>query len=88
LHVKVNDNIVLVGTAHISKDSVNEVKEAIDKYKPDIVAVELCKRRYDAITKKDQWENTPITSLLRSNNSYLIRTGQLVSKLNNKLNLS
>ena len=38
-----------------------KLKQAIEKYKPDIVAVELCKRRYDAITKKDKWENTPVT---------------------------
>ena len=61
---KVNDDIILIGTAHISKDSVREVKEAIKKYKPDIVAVELCKRRYEGIIKKDKWENTPVTSLL------------------------
>ena len=41
MQVKVNDNIVLVGTAHISKDSVKEVKDAIEKYEPDVVAVEL-----------------------------------------------
>ena len=54
MHIKVSDNIVLVGTAHISKDSVEEVKEVIEEFKPDIVAVELCQRRYDAITKKDK----------------------------------
>ncbi len=69
MQVKINDNIILVGTAHISKESVEEVKEAIEEYKPDIVAVELCKRRYESITKKDKWENTPITSLLKSDNA-------------------
>jgi len=72
LQIEISDNIILIGTAHISKDSVNEVKDAIRIYKPDIVAVELCKRRYESITKKDKWENTPITSLLKSNNSYLM----------------
>ena len=39
--IKVKDNIILVGTAHISPKSVKEVKEAIIEFKPDIVAVEL-----------------------------------------------
>ena len=65
MQVKVSDNIILIGTAHISKESVKEVKEAIEKYQPDIVAVELCKRRYEAITKKDKWESTPVTQLLK-----------------------
>jgi len=52
LKVKINDNIFLVGTAHISKESVDEVKNAIKEFKPDIVAVELCQRRYEAIQRK------------------------------------
>jgi pheromone shutdown-related protein TraB len=85
LQVKINDNIILVGTAHISKDSVKEVKEVIEEYKPDIVAVELCKRRYEAITKKDKWENTPITSLLKSNNAYLMLAQTFLSSIQRKL---
>lgn len=85
MQVKVNDNIILIGTAHISKDSVEEVKEAIEKFKPDIVAVELCKRRYDAITKKDKWENTPVTNLLKSNNAYLMLAQTFLSSIQRKL---
>jgi pheromone shutdown-related protein TraB len=85
LQVKVNDNIILIGTAHISKDSVEEVKEAIEKFKPDIVAVELCKRRYDAITNKDKWENTPVTNLLKSNNAYLMLAQTFLSSIQRRL---
>jgi pheromone shutdown-related protein TraB len=85
LHVKVNDNIVLVGTAHISKDSVEEVKQVIEEYKPNIVAVELCKSRYEAITKKDKWENTPISKLLKSSNAYLLLAQTFLSSIQRKL---
>jgi pheromone shutdown-related protein TraB len=85
LEAKVNDDIILIGTAHISKESVEEVKEVIEKYKPDIVAVELCKRRHDAITKKNQWENTPITSLLKSNNAYLMIAQTFLSSIQRRL---
>ena len=85
MEVKVNDGIILIGTAHISKESVEEVKKAIEKYKPDIVAVELCKRRHEAITKKDQWENTPITSLLKSNNAYLMLAQTFLSSIQRRL---
>ncbi|UCD14296.1 MAG: TraB/GumN family protein [Thermoplasmatales archaeon] len=85
MKVKVRDNILLVGTAHISKESAEEVKEAIEEYKPDIVAVELCNRRYEAITKKDKWENTPITSLLKSNNAYLMLAQTFLSSIQRKL---
>jgi pheromone shutdown-related protein TraB len=85
VEVKVTDNIILIGTAHISKDSVEEVKKVIEKYKPDIVAVELCKRRHEAITKKDQWENTPVTSLLKSNNAYLMLAQTFLSSIQRRL---
>ena len=85
MQIKVNDNIILIGTAHISKESVEEVKEAIEKYKPDIVAVELCQRRYDAITKKDKWESTPVTKLLKSNNAYLMLAQTFLSSIQRKL---
>jgi len=85
LQVKINDNIVLVGTAHISKDSVDEVKSVIEEYKPDIVAVELCKRRYEAITKKDQWENTPVTKLLKSGNAYLMLAQTFLASIQRRL---
>jgi len=85
LQVKVNDNIILVGTAHISKDSVNEVKQVIEEHKPDIVAVELCKRRHDAITNKDSWENKPVTTLLKGNNAYFMLAQTFLSSIQRKL---
>ena len=85
MKVKVNDNIILIGTAHISAESVEEVKQAIDEYKPNIVAVELCKRRHEAITKKDKWESTPIDKLLKSNNAYLMIAQTFLSSIQRKL---
>jgi pheromone shutdown-related protein TraB len=85
LYEKINDRIILVGTAHISKDSITEVKEAIEKYKPDIVAVELCKRRYEGIVNKDRWENTPVTSLLKSNNAYFMLAQTFLSSIQRRL---
>ena len=82
---KINDNIILIGTAHISEDSVNEVRQAIETYKPDIVAVELCQRRYDTITKKDKWENTPVVALIKSNNAYFMLAQTFLSSIQRRL---
>jgi pheromone shutdown-related protein TraB len=85
LEEKINDNIILIGTAHISEESVNEVRKAIEIHKPDIVAVELCQRRFESITKKDKWENTPVTSLIKSNNSYFMLAQTFLSSIQRKL---
>ncbi len=85
MHVQVNKNITLVGTAHISKDSVEEVKQVIEDQKPDIVAVELCQRRYDAITKKKEWESTPVNKLLKGGNAYLLLAQTFLGSIQRKL---
>ena len=82
---KINDKIILIGTAHISEESVSEVRQAIETYKPDIVAVELCQRRYDTITKKDKWENTPVTALIKSNNAYFMLAQTYLSSIQRRL---
>jgi pheromone shutdown-related protein TraB len=85
LEEKISDNIILIGTAHISEESVNEVRKAIETYKPDIVAVELCQRRFETISKKDKWENTPVTALIKSNNAYFMLAQTFLSSIQRKL---
>ena len=85
MNIKITDNIVLIGTAHISQESVEEVKKVIEEYKPDIVAVELCQRRYDSITKKQEWENTPINKLLKGGNAYLLLAQTFLGSIQRKL---
>jgi pheromone shutdown-related protein TraB len=46
--------IRIIGTAHVSKESVREVKEAIEEFSPDVVAVELDASRYAALKKQAQ----------------------------------
>jgi len=85
LQVKINDNIILVGTAHVSKDSVDEVRSVIEEYKPDIVAVELCERRYETLINKDKWENTPITALIKENRAYVILAQTFLASIQRRL---
>ncbi len=42
-------NLVLVGTSHIAKQSLKEVKQAIEKENPDIVALELDRPRLQGL---------------------------------------
>ena len=40
------ENLILVGTSHIARESILEVEEVITKEKPDVVALELDKGRF------------------------------------------
>ena len=44
--------LTIIGTAHVSEESVNEVKDAIYEQHPDIVAIELDRGRYAKIRNK------------------------------------
>ena len=85
MEVKVSDSIILIGTAHISQESVDEVRAAIEKYKPDMVAVELCENRYKTLTEKDRWENTPVTHLLKGNKAYLVLAQTFLASIQRRL---
>ena len=52
MEARIGDDIILIGTAHVSDKSVAEVKEAIEKYKPAVVGVELDEARYNELWMK------------------------------------
>jgi len=45
-------NLIIIGTSHISKYSVENVTEVISKLKPEIVAIELDIGRFNSLTTK------------------------------------
>jgi pheromone shutdown-related protein TraB len=60
-----NKEVILVGTAHVSKDSIEEVRQSILNTKPDVVAVELCQRRYDVLKNPKNWQETDIVGVIK-----------------------
>jgi len=63
--------LIIVGTAHVSKKSVEEVRELIEKERPDAVAVELCPRRYHALVH-GQREEISIANVIKSGNVFML----------------
>ena len=57
--------ILLVGTAHVSKESVDLVRSVIETEQPDTVCVELCPSRFQAIRQKDQWQQMDIMKVIK-----------------------
>ena len=56
--------IIIVGTAHVSEKSVQEVISKIEEMRPDIVAVELCPARYRALIGQEVEKEIKISELL------------------------
>jgi len=74
--------ITIIGTAHISRESVDEVKEKIHELHPDIVAIELCESRYRGLTEQ---KDIPILDLVKEKNSMFVITNVLLSLLQRRL---
>ncbi|MCH3917645.1 MAG: TraB/GumN family protein [Spirochaetia bacterium] len=80
-----NSELLLVGTAHISKESVNEVKTWFDDYGPDHVCIELDKTRYS--TKKDEksWSETSITKVLKEGKGFLLLANMALASFQKRM---
>lgn len=57
--------VLLVGTAHISRQSADLVQEVISRERPDTVCVELDEKRYAALAKRRNWENLDLRQVVR-----------------------
>jgi pheromone shutdown-related protein TraB len=55
----------VIGTAHVSQKSVDEVRHVIDEIHPDVVCVELCKQRHEALTKDSAFRDLDVFKVVR-----------------------
>ena len=61
-----NKTVLLVGTAHISRQSADLVQEVISQERPESVCVELDEKRYAALAKRRSWENLDLRQVIRT----------------------
>ena len=67
-----NSEVTLVGTAHVSKLSVEMVEEKIGTGDYDCVAVELCAPRLENITNQAWWKNLDIYQVFKKKKAGLL----------------
>ena len=71
--------ISLIGTAHISQESCNEVKKAVEEKSPDCVAIELDEGRYKSLNNPEDWKNLDIVKVLKANQGFLLLANLVLS---------
>ncbi len=77
--------IVLVGTAHVSKESVDRVRSVIEEERPDTVCVELCPSRHQAIRQKENWLDTDIVKVIRQRKATLLFMNLLLASFQRRI---
>lgn len=81
--------LTIIGTAHVSEESVNEVKDAIYEQHPDVVAIELDKGRYTKLKKEMMGvvedETISVTQIIKENKVGLFLTTTLLGYFQSKI---
>lgn len=77
--------IRLVGTAHVSQKSIDEVKAAIDEFGPDLIAVELDRGRFESLRK--QAPEPQVSEILKGGNFSQVLLQWLLAYLQRRIGM-
>jgi pheromone shutdown-related protein TraB len=77
--------IYLVGTAHVSRESVDLVNQVINEENPDTVCVELCKSRYQSLTQKKTWQEANLFRVIREKKTFLLLSNLILAYFQKKI---
>ena len=77
--------IILIGTAHVSRHSAEQVKEVIDFEKPDSVCIELDEQRYQSVMAGNQWQEMDIFKVIKEKKATLLLMNLAISSFQNRL---
>ena len=70
--VDISPNLRLLGTAHVAKASVEAVKNQIEEFKPEVVAVELCQSRYDSLISDRRLDKEGLLKVIKEGKAPLV----------------
>jgi pheromone shutdown-related protein TraB len=86
LEIRLSDKtVILVGTAHVSRQSAELVEKTIDEIKPDTICVELCDKRLSALQNPAPWQDTDIFNVIKSGRSYVLMAQLVLAAFQKKL---
>ena len=85
--IDVDDSLRLLGTAHVATASVEAVKQNIEEWEPDIVAVELCKGRHDALTQEKRLDREGLLKVIKEGKAPMVLLQSLLAAEQRKLGL-
>ncbi len=87
-HLNLNGReFILVGTAHVSEQSVTEVEKAIEDEKPDTVAIELDEKRLQNMEDPDAWQKMDIIKVLKEKNGFLMLSNLVLASYQKRMGL-
>lgn len=80
--------ITLIGTAHVSKESIDEVTQTINTLNPDCVAIELDEKRADSIQNAERYSQLDIIKVLKRHEGFLLLANLILSSFQRRMGLN
>lgn len=80
--------IILVGTAHVSQASIDEVTEVIKTETPDCVAIELDDQRLESLRNPENWRNLDIVKVLKEGKGFLMLANLVLSSFQRRMGVN
>lgn len=77
--------IILVGTAHVSRRSAEQVKAIIEAEQPDSVCVELDDQRYQSIISGSKWKETDIFKIIKDKKATFLLINLLIASFQKRI---
>ncbi|WP_338471157.1 TraB/GumN family protein [Niallia sp. XMNu-256] len=77
--------VILIGTAHVSRQSAEQVKEVIEREKPDSVCVELDQQRYQSIVDGDKWKDMDIFKVIKEKKAAVLLVNLALSSFQKRM---
>lgn len=77
--------ITLIGTAHISEESISEVSNTIKELKPDCVAIELDEKRCESIKSPERYSELNIINVLKRKEGFLLLANLVLASFQKRM---
>ncbi len=78
-------DIILIGTAHVSQESVDLVEKVITEIKPDTIAVELCDSRYQSLKNPEKWKSLDLFTVIKEGKAFVLLSQLILSSFQKKI---
>ncbi|MDR1325747.1 MAG: TraB/GumN family protein [Treponema sp.] len=77
--------IILIGTAHVSRESIEEVDQSIREEMPELVCVELDAGRYKSIAEQANWEQLDVSRVFKEGKGFLLIANLVLSSFQRRM---
>ena len=86
--IDIDEKLRILGTAHISSESVDLVESQIEDWGPEVVAVELCQSRLKSLTEPESLDSEDLLKIINEGRSLMILLQSALASQQRRMGIS